>query len=83
MDDVTDASDILNALPYLDRFVRELLRLDPPLHQVVRTAAVDCVVPLGKPILGRDGTMMSEIRVHKGTDFVVRAYPLRENPNIK
>lgn len=66
--------DELNNLPYLDKFVRELLRFDTPLPQVVRTADVDCVIPLGKPVVGRDGSLISEIKVPKGTDFVVRKY---------
>ncbi|GMK59767.1 hypothetical protein CspeluHIS016_0803730 [Cutaneotrichosporon spelunceum] len=74
--------ETLNSLPYLDRFVRELLRLDPPLPQVVRTAAVDCVVPLGTPVLGRDGTRMTEIHVSKGTDFVIPINDLNRDPRI-
>lgn len=67
-------SEELNALPYLDKFVRELLRFDPPLPQVVRTAAVDCVLPLSKPVTGRDGSLITELHVSKGTDIVVREY---------
>ncbi|BEJ09053.1 hypothetical protein CcaverHIS641_0511470 [Cutaneotrichosporon cavernicola] len=74
--------ETLNSLPYLDRCVREVLRLDPPLPQVVRTAAVDCVVPLGKPVLGRDGKLMSEIHVSKGTDFIVPINDMNRDPRI-
>ncbi|CAK9785135.1 cytochrome P450 [Cutaneotrichosporon oleaginosum] len=74
--------EVLNGLPYLDGFVRELLRLDPPLPQVVRTAAVDCVVPLGTPVQGRDGSLISEIRVSKGTDFVVPISEMNRDPRI-
>lgn len=77
-----DPSETLNGLPYLDRFVRELLRLDPPLHQVIRTAAVDCVVPLGTPVKGRDGKLMSEIHVSKGTEFAVPINDLNRDPSI-
>lgn len=49
-----------------------MLRLDTPLPQVVRTAAVDCIVPLSKPVTGRDGKLITELKVSKGTDFVVR-----------
>lgn len=62
----------LDALPYLDHFVRELLRLEPPLPQVVRSAVEDTVVPLSEPVTGRDGSVITELRVSKGTDFVVR-----------
>lgn len=48
------------------------MRFDPPLPQVVRTAAVDCVVPLSKPVVGRDGKLITELRVSKGTDIVIR-----------
>lgn len=70
-DDEPSAEE-LNALPYLDKFIRELLRFDPPLPQVVRQATGDIVIPLSKPVTGRNGGTMTEIAVDKGTDVVIR-----------
>lgn len=75
---LTPASDDLMALPYLDKFVRELLRFDPPLPEVVRECAKDAVVPLSTPVMGRDGKLMDSIVVSKGTEFVVRECPQRQ-----
>lgn len=76
------SAEELDAIPYLDRFVRELLRLEPPLPQVVRTASEDTVIPLGEPVTGRDGSTMTEVRVDKGTDFVVPINLVNRLPEI-
>jgi cytochrome P450 len=60
-------ADTLDALPYLDAVVREVLRLSPPLHSTIRVATEDGVVPLSTPLRMRDGSWASEIAVRKGT----------------
>lgn len=72
----------LDAIPYLDRFVKELLRLEPPLPQVVRQASEDTVIPLGQPVTGRDGKVMTEVYVSKDTDFVVPINLVNRLPEI-
>ncbi|KLT39531.1 cytochrome P450 [Cutaneotrichosporon oleaginosum] len=66
--------DELNALPYLDKVVHEGLRLDPPVAGGVRVAAKHYIIPLGQPIRGRDGKMISSIDVPVGTDIFIRVY---------
>ncbi|GMK57994.1 hypothetical protein CspeluHIS016_0500260 [Cutaneotrichosporon spelunceum] len=63
--------DELNALPYLDKVIHEGLRIDPPVPGGIRVASKDYVIPLGEPILGRDGKMMSSIEVPAGTDIFI------------
>ncbi|KAG8689224.1 cytochrome P450-dit2 [Ceratobasidium sp. 423] len=65
------AYDELNTLPYLDALCREVLRLYPPAPFMERVALRDWVVPLKYPVKGRDGTIMSEINVRKGTKVYV------------
>ncbi|TFY56428.1 hypothetical protein EVJ58_g7653 [Rhodofomes roseus] len=60
--------DTLMQLPHLDAVCRESLRLYPPLQWSSRVATQDTVVPLSKPILGVDGTLITEIAVQKGTE---------------
>ncbi|KAH9940534.1 cytochrome P450 [Epithele typhae] len=59
--------DEVMALPYLDAICRETLRLWAPVGFVGRTAVADTVLPLSEPLRGRDGTMVSEIAVPKGS----------------
>ncbi|KAJ7702762.1 cytochrome P450 [Mycena rosella] len=60
--------DALVALPYLDAFVREVLRLFPPIAPgMFRKTCEDTVLPLSAPIVGVDGTPMNTISVPKGT----------------
>ena len=76
--------ETLNALPYLEAFVHEILRLHPPFGVQVRQAQRDTVVPLGTAVKGRDGRMMSELHVNKGTTILIceRSAPRRSAPCI-
>ncbi|KAF7305327.1 hypothetical protein HMN09_00784500 [Mycena chlorophos] len=47
--------DELNALPYLEKVVREVMRRHSPVVWIQRTAFANDVLPLSKPIVGRDG----------------------------
>jgi len=53
--------DELNSLPYLDAFVREVLRLYAPVSSTVRMANRDDVIPLAAPVRGKDGRLLHEI----------------------
>jgi len=53
--------DELNSLPYLDAFVREVLRLYAPVTSTGRMANRDDVIPLAAPVRGKDGRMLHEI----------------------
>jgi cytochrome P450 len=59
--------DEVNALPFLDQCVHESLRFDNPVANTIREAVTDQVIPLSEPVMGRDGKMMSEVHVKKGT----------------
>ena len=54
--------DQLNALPYLEGVVREVLRLYAPVSSTQRVAAHDAEIPLQKPFKDRHGIMQSSIR---------------------
>ncbi|CAK5284884.1 unnamed protein product [Mycena citricolor] len=41
--------DQLNGLPYLELFIREVLRLHSPVAAVSRMSAADCAIPLAEP----------------------------------
>ena len=58
----TPTMDELDALPYLDMVVRETLRLYAPVPTTMRVATKDDVIPLGTPVVGRDGQVLENIR---------------------
>ncbi|KAF8267241.1 cytochrome P450 [Lactarius quietus] len=66
--------DQLNALPYLEGVVREMLRLYAPVSSTQRITTQDAVIPLQKPFKDCRGIMQSSVRVSKG-DAV--AIPIR------
>ncbi|WVQ81299.1 hypothetical protein IAT38_003422 [Cryptococcus sp. DSM 104549] len=72
----------LQALPYLDAVVREVLRLYPPVPGTVRQATEDCVIPLGTPVQGRDGKMMESVRVQRGTHLYIPILNINTDPLI-
>ncbi|KAI0760541.1 cytochrome P450 [Fomes fomentarius] len=59
--------DHLVKLPYLDAVCRETLRLYAPVEIIGRRARRDMNVPLHTPVRGRDGSMMNDVSVTKGT----------------
>lgn len=69
---LTDSSAVVEALPYLDKVLHESLRFDMPVPGTVRQAQRDAVIPLSKPVQGRDGKMMDTVSVQKGQDIFLR-----------
>ncbi|KAI0628876.1 cytochrome P450 [Trametes polyzona] len=59
--------DALEKLPYLDAVCRETLRLYSPVNVIARAATKDMSLPLHSPVLGKDGAVISEVAVPKGT----------------
>ncbi|KAJ7289297.1 cytochrome P450 [Mycena rebaudengoi] len=75
--------DALMALPYLDGFVRELLRLFPPVSPALyREARADALLPLRTPITGVDGTSIHSIMVPKGTNIYIATAAANHNTAI-
>ncbi|KAK7680834.1 hypothetical protein QCA50_016144 [Cerrena zonata] len=63
--------DELSALPLLDAVVRETLRVFPPLGTLIRQARKDILLPLSKPITGRDGSQIEQVVVPSGAMVIV------------
>lgn len=57
----------VDKLPYLNAVVQETLRLCPPAHSTIRVAMEDDAIPLSHPIELRDGTVMQEVHIRKGS----------------
>jgi len=53
--------DELNALTYLDFFVRETLRLHTPVPSTIRVAVKDDVLPLAKPVTDINGKVHNSV----------------------
>lgn len=64
-------SEVLNGLPYLDKVLKEVLRLSGPVPVTIRQATKKTAIPLSIPIEGRDGTSMDSITVNDGTPVLL------------
>ncbi|KZV95960.1 cytochrome P450 [Exidia glandulosa HHB12029] len=78
----TPTLDILNALPYLDQVVREVLRLHTVVSFVQREAVQDDVIPLGKPIKDANGQTITHIKVQKGDQVMVPIWLINRSKDI-
>ncbi|KAK7044059.1 hypothetical protein VNI00_007774 [Paramarasmius palmivorus] len=74
--------DELVSLPYLDAVCRETLRLHPPVTRLDRTAKCDTILPLSQAVTGRDGSIISEIAIPKGTNVFVSFLNANRNPAL-
>ena len=63
---VEDMTEV-DKLPYLNAVVQETLRLCPPAHSTIRVAMEDDMIPLSHPIKLRNGTIMREVHIRKGS----------------
>jgi len=63
--------DFTSALPYLDSVLREILRLHPPVTQLIRIAEEDDILPLATHIKDASGAQKESICVAKGESIIV------------
>ncbi|KAL1411953.1 hypothetical protein Q8F55_002946 [Vanrija albida] len=75
-------SDSLHALPYLEKFTHELMRLAAPVPLVVREPLEDLVMPVSRPIEGTDGTKLDSILVSKGTMILIPIQTVNRDKRI-
>ncbi|ELU42570.1 cytochrome P450 hydroxylase [Rhizoctonia solani AG-1 IA] len=50
-----DLAARLDALPYLEKFVREVLRFHPSVHSTFRVAMKDDIIPVSEPVRNQNG----------------------------
>lgn len=72
-------SDTLNSLPYLDACVREVLRLHAPVPGTDRRCTKTDTIPLSKPVMGKDGNLITELVMEEGVTISIREFR-REDP---
>ncbi|EIM22502.1 cytochrome P450 [Wallemia mellicola CBS 633.66] len=63
--------DVVQSLPYLEKIIKEVLRLFPPLITMERIATKDTVLPLSRPIHTTDGHHISAIPLKAGTTVMM------------
>ncbi|KAJ1304609.1 hypothetical protein OPQ81_005751 [Rhizoctonia solani] len=55
--ELRDLTARLDALPYLEKFVREVLRFHPSVHSTLRVAMQDDIIPVSEPVRNENGEM--------------------------
>ena len=78
---VEDMTEV-DKLPYLNAVVQETLRLCPPAHSTIRVAMEDDMIPLSHPIKLRNGTVMREVHIRKGSYVHIPIEGLNMNKDI-
>ncbi|KAH9851382.1 cytochrome P450 [Lenzites betulinus] len=78
----TPSMEELSALPYLDKVVRETLRLHAPITSLVREARRDDVIPLSKPLVDRYGKTHHEIRIASGNKVVIPILAMQRSEEL-
>ncbi|KAH0833995.1 cytochrome P450 [Lanmaoa asiatica] len=71
VDTETPSMEELVALPYLDGFVRETLRLHSPVPSTLRIATKDDVLPLEKPFTDINGVVHDSVTIRKGEPIFI------------
>ncbi|GMK59047.1 hypothetical protein CspeluHIS016_0700620 [Cutaneotrichosporon spelunceum] len=74
--------DEIHALPFLEKFTREILRVDSPVPGVGREPASKTTLPLSRPVQGRDGKMIDSVTIDKGTEVVLLIGNVNRDPAI-
>lgn len=67
--------DELQALPYLDMVLKEVLRFHSPVPMTMRVAVEDDVVPLNTPFVDRNGVTRDTIRLVLVRIFAKAGHP--------
>ena len=78
----TPTMEELNELPYLDKVVRETLRLHPPVTMTTREAQCDDVIPVSEPFLDSQGKLLHEIEVKQGDRVFIGIAALQTDKGI-
>jgi len=63
--------DELMRLPYLDAFVREIMRVDAPVPEIYREVMVDDLLPTSGPSYDSRGKLVDYVPVKKGQVIVL------------
>ncbi|KAL1716783.1 cytochrome P450 [Schizophyllum commune] len=82
LDSDTPSLDELNSLPYLDMFVKEVLRFYAPVPWTARVATRDDVVPLARPYMDTKGKEHGQIVVNEGQQFMLSIHNLHRAKEI-
>ncbi|TRM62233.1 cytochrome P450 [Schizophyllum amplum] len=74
--------ETIQRLPYLDAVMKEGLRVHPASPQTERVALRDDVVPLSKPVVGRDGRVMDKLVVKKDQVILLPFTTMNTSPDV-
>ena len=67
----TPSMDVLAALPYLDKVVKESLRLNAPVPMTERLSMKDDLIPVSKPYTDRNGVERDTIAIKKNDPIMI------------
>ncbi|KAK0460548.1 cytochrome P450 [Desarmillaria tabescens] len=71
-----------DSMSFLNAAIKEVLRLHPTIHSLVRMPSRDEVLPLAEPIRTQDGRTLNEVPVSKGQTVIASLYVYNRMPSI-
>jgi cytochrome P450 len=74
--------DELMSLPYLDAFVREIMRVDAPVPEIYREVVEDDIIPISTPSYDSRGKLIDAIPVKKGQVIVLPLLEINRSTDI-
>jgi len=80
--DVDFTAADMEAMPFLQAVVKEVLRFHPVLPNTLRCPEQDDVIPLSKPIATLSGKVIDRIPVRKGLRLVLSIAAYNRNPEV-
>ena len=78
----TPTMEELNELPYLNKVVRAILRLHPPVTLVNRETQHDDVIPVSEPFVDAQGKLQHGVEVRRGNRIFVGIAELQTSKEI-
>ncbi|CAH7669604.1 cytochrome P450 monooxygenase, partial [Phakopsora pachyrhizi] len=74
--------DELLSLTYLDAFVREVMRLYPPVWSTIRVASHDDQIPLSNPVRTKTGELVDCLNISAGQAITIPIYAFNRSREV-
>ncbi|KAI6154202.1 cytochrome P450 [Pisolithus tinctorius] len=75
-------SQLQSNLPYLDAVVHEILRVHPPVTDLLRVAVENDIIPLSEPVVTKSGEVVNSLTIASGTHIGIPIASINKSTEI-